>query len=281
MSASGLEQYRRPEYTGSNRCLPCTVVNGLIAVVIANTTGVTLLALEYDPTTATLLAVGVLGVAGVQIWIRGYLIPGTPRLTSRYFPPWLLRSFGKEPFVVDGLRTGTGRTVTRHHQETDTVSYSTGETPLALDQEFRAEWRAAIDDLADVKSTFETVFAVEGRVELTETDRAVIVSLDGRPYGRWVSRAALRADLGAGTVLAGQYDAWPELSAAERGRLLGVVRRHIDVCPACGGVPASGTAMATSCCRELRVETVSCQTCGVRLFEAPFETATRLAQVRR
>lgn len=65
---------RRPEHTGENRCWPCTVVN--VALVGA---GATALALLASP------AVGVAGaVVGLAaVWLRGYLVPGTPRFAPR------------------------------------------------------------------------------------------------------------------------------------------------------------------------------------------------------
>ncbi|PSQ13074.1 hypothetical protein BRC93_00265 [Halobacteriales archaeon QS_5_70_15] len=81
-------RFRREEYTGSNRCLPCTVVNIGIAAV-----GAVVVWVSLSPWAGAVALVG----SGLVIYFRGYLVPGTPELTRRYFPPWLLRLFGKEP----------------------------------------------------------------------------------------------------------------------------------------------------------------------------------------
>ncbi|MFC6726533.1 hypothetical protein ACFQE1_19625, partial [Halobium palmae] len=82
-----LERFRRPEYTGENRCLPCTVANTAIAGILTLVVGVL----------SPVLSVVVLGLSLGAIWLRGYLVPGTPELTKRYFPDWLLRQFEKGP----------------------------------------------------------------------------------------------------------------------------------------------------------------------------------------
>lgn len=87
--------------------------------------------------------------------------------------------------------------------------------------------------------------------------------------GRWESRAALLADLGAGRVLADRDANWTALSTAQRGRLVAGLRTSLDFCPACVGEPAVATETATSCCREYEVAIVSCADCGVRLSERP------------
>ena len=82
-----LDRLKQPEYTGENRCLPCTVVNSIIALIAAGIIG-----LVWVP--AGLVALTTFAGA---IYLRGYLVPGTPELTKRYFPDRALRAFGKEP----------------------------------------------------------------------------------------------------------------------------------------------------------------------------------------
>lgn len=82
-----LEEFGRPEYTGENRCVPCTVVNLVIAAAVAVVLG----------RRNRALGLFAFGASVVVIALRGYLVPGTPTLTKRYLPPRLLRWFGKEP----------------------------------------------------------------------------------------------------------------------------------------------------------------------------------------
>jgi hypothetical protein len=79
---SVLDRVRQPEYTGENRCMPCTATNVVIAVLLSVGVGVL-----FPPAGVVVFALS-LGA----IWLRGYLVPGTPELTKRYFPDWLPRA---------------------------------------------------------------------------------------------------------------------------------------------------------------------------------------------
>lgn len=81
------DRVHQPEYTGENRCIPCTSVNLVIAAVLAGG-----IARRSRP-----LAVAAFTASLVAIYVRGYLVPGTPTLTKRYFPDWVLAAFDKEP----------------------------------------------------------------------------------------------------------------------------------------------------------------------------------------
>jgi len=100
---------RRPEYTGENRCLPCTVVNSLTAVVLAGGVAGSLVTAGGTGTSVALAVGGsVLAVSAALIYLRGYLVPGTPALTKRYFPAWLLGLFGKDPTPPGAVGGGVG-----------------------------------------------------------------------------------------------------------------------------------------------------------------------------
>ncbi len=91
-----VEALRNPEYTGENRCPPCTVVNLALAFALG-----WLVSKKSKPAGA-IAAAGSVGL----IYLRGYLVPGTPELTGRYLPPEVLRWFGKEP--EPDIATGLG-----------------------------------------------------------------------------------------------------------------------------------------------------------------------------
>lgn len=86
MKESMLETLHQLEYTGENRCEACTVVNAIIAVVLS----------AIVARKSKFAAAVTIGISAVLIYLRGYLVPGTPTLTKRYLPPSLLRLFGKE-----------------------------------------------------------------------------------------------------------------------------------------------------------------------------------------
>lgn len=95
MTTSVIDRLRQPEYTGSNRCLPCTATNVVIAAVMSVVVGViwaTMVGGLWWVVGGSLFALSLLA-----IWLRGYLVPGTPQFTKRYFPDWLLAKFDKAP----------------------------------------------------------------------------------------------------------------------------------------------------------------------------------------
>ncbi|MFB6159704.1 MAG: hypothetical protein ABEJ61_00830, partial [Haloferacaceae archaeon] len=66
------DRVRRPEYTGENRCVPCTVVNLVIAAALALVVARGVAAVRPWPTAALAgAAAGIL--AGLVVALRGYL----------------------------------------------------------------------------------------------------------------------------------------------------------------------------------------------------------------
>ena len=66
-----------PEHTGQNRCLPCTLVNAVGVAVVA-----ILVARRRRP-----LGVLIALLGAAAIWLRGYVVPGTPRFAPRLVAP--------------------------------------------------------------------------------------------------------------------------------------------------------------------------------------------------
>ncbi|MFB6194579.1 MAG: hypothetical protein ABEI80_00270 [Haloplanus sp.] len=99
-----LDRFRQPEYVGENRCIPCTIVN--VALALYASVALAVLVTFVGPASvAALVGVGAFALCGAAIYLRGYLVPGTPTLTKRYLPDRVLAAFDKEPGTT-GL-TGT------------------------------------------------------------------------------------------------------------------------------------------------------------------------------
>ncbi|WP_135663008.1 hypothetical protein [Halorhabdus rudnickae] len=294
-----VDRYRKPEYTGENRCLACTVVNAMFALLIGMIAFVGLLTLDRSLWLAFAVEVAILVVCGVQIWLRGYLLPRTPTLTKRYLPGRVLRWFGKDP--TPGAAEAAVEVSRRDRRvgEADPESGAPAGTDSELDVEgllrelgalrpaesredfelaetFGKDWHREIESIGEkpLSAVITSVFAVEGDVSVQETSGAVRVYRDDRLLAQWESRPALVADLAACRVLAERADAWARLSAAERSQLAGGLRLYLDRCPACAGRTAFDTETTTSCCHEYEVATVSCVDCGTRLFELPVDAVS-------
>ncbi|OIB56666.1 hypothetical protein [Natrialba sp. SSL1] len=97
-----IDRLHQPEYTGENRCLPCTAVNIVLAVLLS-AAAATLAWVGTGPVVALAVGAIVFWCAVSLIAVRGYLVPGTPELTNRYLPDRLRRRFhDREPGVDDG-----------------------------------------------------------------------------------------------------------------------------------------------------------------------------------
>ena len=279
MTGTGIvDRVRQPEYTGENRCLPCTAVNVAIAASAALVVG-TWGALAVDPAVAVAAAGAVLVVGLVAIWLRGYLVPGTPTLTKRYFPERVLRAFGKadeDVLVHPGERGGDpDLDVERRLLESDALEPCRGDD-YCLTDEFSEAWYAEIDALEEGgwDGPFARLGVLEAgsAVELREQTRSAVAVADGRRVGMWESRPAAVADLAAATLLADRVSDWETLASDDRVRLTGGLRVFLETCPDCGGRLAFDTETRESCCTSHEVAAVSCVECGARLFESPVDT---------
>ncbi|ELZ02925.1 hypothetical protein C482_04681 [Natrialba chahannaoensis JCM 10990] len=223
-----LAHVHNPGYTGENRCLPCTIVNLVIAGILAVAAAVV----------SPLLAVAVFAFSVAAIALRGYLVPGTPTLTKRYFPDWLLAKFDKEPepgagtLVADdgaagararapgaeaGTDTGTGT-------DTDTTTDQTTVEPIDPEQ-WLLEYdlvvpcsRAEVDDGADeAEAGAEMEEDLCLTAELEETWQAAI---DERRDGDRVEQVAAFFDVDQSEVTVDQADnAEQPVRARIEGRL--------------------------------------------------------------
>ncbi len=261
-----LDGIRQPEYTGENRCLPCTVVNTLIAALLA--VGIGVAGTVIGTATVGFAAALVFFVVAVcLIYLRGYLVPKTPELTKRYFPPWLLSLFDKEP----GVSIETDVDPERALQAADALEECEREDDLCLTPEFREAWYDEIERIDADETGREqllNLLGVGGEVTFEEYGGAFQARVDGEVVGRWESTAAFRADLAAARSLESRVENWPELSIESRSQLLSGLRIFLDRCPNCGGVPALGTETVESCCSTHEVAAVTCEDCDARLFES-------------
>jgi len=267
-----LARFKQPEYTGENRCVPCTVVNTVIGAVLSAAIGVGLSRVA-SPAAGTAAGLGVFLAAVAAIYLRGYLVPGTPELTKQYFPPWLLGLFGKEPEVPTGGEAETGIDPEQELLDVGALEPCEEGEDLCLTPGFKETWYAEIDRVkreeeAGRDRLLDLLGLDEAEVGFTEHGRAFQAFVDGTVVGRWESEAAFLADLGAARALAREYSGWEALPVEGRGQLLNGLRLFIDTCPECGGTPTFETDTVESCCTTREVAAVSCDDCDARLFES-------------
>lgn len=248
--ADAASRLRRPEHTGENRCTPCTILNVLIAAATAAvlaTVSVTLGTLSFL-------------VALLAIYLRGYLVPGTPRITRRYFPAPLLRAFGKQP-------SSSGVTISDLEGVNEALAavgilVPASNATYRLASAFREEWR---DRIRAVRSRNVTPEEVATLFDADEIDRYGETSfvLEKNKSLRWNSRAALVADVAAGELLRSAFDDWGSTDATTREDVFRRLRLLLDRCPRCDGPVATDEHHVDPCCqRPYTVVESFCRSCN-------------------
>jgi len=261
MQSRRMVPLRRPEYTGSNRCIPCTVFNlGLVAAASVA------LAAWAEP----VVGIGAAALGAGLVYVRGYVVPGTPALTERFLPDSVLARF--EHGGPDDTRTED-----RTHDPEETLRAVGALTPcagrddLCLDSLFRATWHAEMantgDDDAALRALMPPAFDEPTYVE--RRGDAVVARTADTTVAEWPSRAAFVADAAGAAALRDVDAGWDERGFAERTQLLAGLRLWLDRCSVCGGRVELGEESVESCCRSVPVVAASCLSCGARIFEAP------------
>ncbi|ADB62613.1 hypothetical protein Htur_3751 [Haloterrigena turkmenica DSM 5511] len=304
-----VDDLRQPAYTGENRCEPCTILNLAIAAAVGSL-------IARKSRLGGALAVG---VSIALIYLRGYLVPGTPTLTKRYLPPEVLRWFGKEPepelasgLGADAAGNASGAETTdatddEQLSETADVSAESSaeagttdsvdpdddqpvadletyflehevlepcaeEDDLCLTDAFESAWLEAIEageesslEVADVVDAFG-FDADADAFELDARDDVHVLRSERGMAGRWPSRAALLADVGASRALAEWTDDWEAHDPELKGQILNGLRMFLETCPT-GGEISMSEETVESCCTSHEVFAVTCDETGERLFE--------------
>lgn len=253
--ADALARLEQPAYIGDNRCLPCTVVNVVIAVALAAGIGVV---------TAVPAGVFALALFLLLIRLRGYLVPGTPTLTRRYLPDRVLEAFGKSPSAAPTIETVSPAELGSVLTAADVATERGAE--IRLSPSLRTRWNERLAGDASEPSADEIASAFDAD-EVRRLDETSFV-LEGRNRVRWESTAALAADVAAAAELRSRIDGWDALAIDERRDLLTGLRLLRDRCPACGDAVATTAETLEHCCRRPRVGIRAvCEGCDRPLVE--------------
>lgn len=263
--SSVLNRLRNPSYTGSNRCVPCTVVNLLIGAVVA-----VVLGLEWP-----LIGVVAFAVAVVVVALQGYLVPGTPALTARYLPDQILRWFTHDETTSTAAAPDEGELdVERLLVDREILRPCVDGDDLCLDADFARSWRttaARIDPDLHAETAAPVVAVDPATASVVHGRNGVYLEGDDYRY-QWMSRGALLADVAADQVFTDRVSEWSTLPVAHRLTVLRGVRAFLDVCPLCDGTVRIGTETVRSCCRSAEVIAVACGNCGERFAELDART---------
>lgn len=253
--SSIITRVRQPEYTGANRCLPCTVVNILIAIIVAIGIG------WFVPVGG--VAFFVLALAAIAL--RGYLVPGTPELTAQYMPDRIHRLFGHGRAVGSGDEDQLEETLT----DWDILEPCEQEDDLCLNPNVREPFERLLAEMRD------RGIADEELARLFETEPDDITRGRGEPpmirvsggTSKWPSTPALMADVAMAEVLSDHTSEWEGLPLQSRGPILAGLRPFLESCPGCEGELEIDEEIVKSCCRQEEVIRLRCTDCTSTIFE--------------
>ncbi|MDY6764601.1 MAG: hypothetical protein SV377_02765 [Halobacteria archaeon] len=269
MSVSSIvERVKQPQYTGENRCIPCTAVNVVISAILAGA-----LAFLLNIAVGVVLFV----LFALTIYLRGYLIPGTPTLTKRYFPDRVLKLFDKhEPAVeLTGEDDAWDEEAVEEFLYTiNVVEECEDEDDLCLTPDFEREWEERIKQLRsdEIQRDYlaELVDADSSQLSFDTYGEAFVASLNGQRVGQWESKAAFLADIAAEREISKRHRGWEDVSIQKKSRVLSGLRIFIEKCPSCDGPVTVEQDTVESCCRSIDVLAATCNECSSRLFEVEY-----------
>lgn len=272
---STLDVLRQPEYTGTNRCLACTVVNCCLAVITA-----ALFTLVSPVLGGVSLALS-LGT----IYLRGYLVPGTPALTKRYFPPWLLRRFGKGQTDSEGIAGGHKESRTTDGgssfdlKQAEFLSECPERDDICLDPEFRRAWRRVTSEIRENRPRQRERLANmlhadrdPSAISFEEGRHRFTAMTDQEDIGEWRSRASFLADIAAASVLDARDAEWDTRGIQASGTNLARLRAFLESCPSCDAPVTLQNDKGDACCWSREMITLRCTGC-----EAPLLRVDELA----
>lgn len=259
-----LRRFRQPEYTGENRCRPCTVLNTGIAVVLG--AAVALVSIPVG------IVVFVASVAAIAV--RGYLVPGTPTLVQ-YLPDRVHDAIGPghdtgsddemsfdDSFDVEETLTSTG--IIRECEDVD---------DLCLTESYRRAFHEQLDELAEAsvqrERLAESLSVPAEDITFDESAGRLDVFVEDVRAGGWRSRAAFLADLANQRLLESRLGGrWEALSSGHRTQLLVALRTFVETCPVCGGDVVPDEDVVRTCCRDDVVSvTTTCVDCDATVFK--------------
>jgi len=263
----GLVRIGRPEYTGENRCWPCTIVNAVVLGLVSVLVGM----VQPD------IGVFVVVLGAVVIWTRGYLIPYTPT-----FAPRLVEWFPVDPFHTrragdslgslgsDGVGDASGEQVLRSLLDAGVV-VADGDR-LTLAERFETAWGERMDELAEATGEELAEAARDASSVATSarsqdgSGRSFVVLSDDAGNVSWLDRPVAIAETAAAAVLGST-----PLPANRRDVAAHAVCAFLERCPACDHEIVE--ADARSCCggadysaTETPPRVLACPDCDVRFF---------------
>ncbi len=265
---SAFERIRRPEYTGRNRCWPCTITNAALLAALGAVAAVVWLP----------LAAAVVVAGGIGIWLRGYLVPYTPRVAPALFDRLPVPSPKSDEPAGRGSIAGAGDEAAPDGEAVlgallDAGVVDADDEALALEPSFRDAWTDEVRALRDadgeaLAATIEST-TPDGVTARAQGTGGELILVEGSGGGVTLARPIAIAEAAAARAL---ETTAPELSAAVRASATRPLRGFLERCPVCGTDVVETTPR--SCCgttnpRDEDDRILACPSCDRRLYTFP------------
>lgn len=262
---------KQPDYTGENRCTPCTLVN-LFLLLILSSGSILVLVTQLSQQASLIGGFVVFLIGAVAIWLRGYLVPGTPELTKQYFPRSLLQRFGKAP-----QSTSTEKNVDIDVEEYlldagVVASDSTGED-LNLTETYAKRLQKELSDSENGVEASELgqLYGVDREeYTLNESQHRVVLLGEKTIIVEWPSKSAFLLDVANARVLAEFEPTWASLEPEVRAEIVGGLRLFMKECPD-GSDAQLQSKTVESCCSTHEYVRLICAGNGDLLFKHQIE----------
>ncbi|EFW93174.1 hypothetical protein ZOD2009_04902 [Haladaptatus paucihalophilus DX253] len=263
-----IDGLRKSEYTGENRCWPCTVLN--TSILLLACAGVTrLLSGSRSRRFGVASVLGVVGGAGIAL--RGYLVPGTPQFAPKLVSALSPTPQPLQPPAEPGSLAGESDEETGERALSELldagVVHAVGES-LQLDERFRTDWRAEMESVreGDLEAAVRAASSSSVSVQSVDSGAYIVVSAGGVETERWLSRPVAIADVAAVRTLA-EFD----IDRDVRVQSASALRAFCRDCPVCD-TPLEETS-ADSCCGsgsstplDAPDDVLACPECDQRVF---------------
>lgn len=270
---------QNPQYTGKNRCTPCTVANMAISA------GLTMLVWRKSK----IGGIFTLVATSVMVYLRGYLVPGTPELTKRYLPDQVLKQFEHhEPVSMAQTPDSTTSTDTASNPTEERINPvevlnamgilddEDAEHDASLSIEAQEDWQDRVSGLStervNAEELAEALGLPEKDWELKKEGGGYLLESSEDAAGPWPSQGAVMADIATADWFNDTQPVWHDIPSSERLVLLRSMRVFLDEHPTTGAPICVSEDVVESCCRSTNVIAYECSETGQRLLEQPIET---------
>jgi hypothetical protein len=256
-------RFKQEEYTGEDRCLPCTIVNLSILLILSLIIGCIIsIRRSYLESGIIVMVILIFGI--FVIWSRGYLVPKTPELTKKYMPTWMLKIFGKKIYENIGYRFKNTQAILK---QLDIIEPCKTDNDICLTESFKSEWRKEVNADNNSYNVIHNLYKNSISIKAAENNDSIYLENDKRIILIWPSVTALQIDAATVQVLKekNQWEDWPLQTKAN---VISSIRMLLDYCPD-GSDLVRDSEIVESCCSNHEVVTGVCAKSGDKIFELP------------